>query len=131
VVKLLCRSGIDARISAFTVTAGHAATTDEWGDWLVPKKELASTVQVLLQSRRLKVADSLAEAPTLVQELLNFKLKEVPSGNDMVAEWRDGPHDDLVFAVAIAAWEGERPRYTFDVYFPPVASVGPAWARRF
>jgi hypothetical protein len=28
----------------------------------------------------------------------------------MVAEWREGPHDDLVLALAIAAYEGEHLR---------------------
>ena len=27
--------------------------------------------------------------------------------NDAFAAWREGPHDDLVFAVAIAAWMGK------------------------
>jgi hypothetical protein len=31
-----------------------------------------------------------------------------PSGADPVADWRERPHDDLVLAVAAAAWWGER-----------------------
>jgi hypothetical protein len=92
----------------------------------VPKKELASTLQVLLQARRLKVAKQLPEADTLVEELSNFKLKKPPPGDDAVAEWREGERDDLVFAVAIAAWEGEYYR-AFDVYLPPVENTGPVW----
>jgi hypothetical protein len=25
-----------------------------------------------------------------------------------MAAWRDGPHDDLIFAVALAGWVGEK-----------------------
>jgi hypothetical protein len=31
-------------------------------------------------------------------------------GYDLVAEWREGPHGDLVLAVAIAVYEGEHLR---------------------
>jgi hypothetical protein len=73
----------------------------------VPKKELVSTLQVLLQARRIRVAPSLPGAQTLVRELQNFK-KKFPAVSDPFEAWREGPHDDLVLAVAIAAWLGER-----------------------
>jgi hypothetical protein len=110
VMEMLGRSGIAARLRGYTVTAGHTANSDGRGGWLVPKKVLASTLQVLFQTRRLKVARTLAEADTLMEELANFKLKAPPAGTDLVAEWREGPHDDLVLAVAIAAYEGEHLR---------------------
>jgi len=44
----------------------------------------------------------------LVQELLNFKAKPPSASGDTYEAWREGPHDDLVLAVAIAAWVGER-----------------------
>jgi hypothetical protein len=110
VMEMLGRSGIAARLRGYTVTAGHTATMDDRGDWLLPKKVLASTLQVLFQARRLKVARTLTEADKLMEELANFKLKAPPAGNDLVAEWREGPHDDLVLAVAIAAYEGEHLR---------------------
>jgi hypothetical protein len=72
----------------------------------VPKKELVSVLQVLLQFRRIKVPSSLPQAQILVQELLNFKAKIRTPSDDTLAEWREGTHDDLVFAVAIAAWVG-------------------------
>jgi hypothetical protein len=50
--------------------------------WLVPKQELVSNLQVLLQARRLKVAQTLPDAPTLVQELLNFKIKTSTAANN-------------------------------------------------
>ncbi len=96
-----------------TVTAGHAVQSDERGGWLVPKKDLVGVLQVLLQGRRLKVADSLEHAKTLVTELQQFRLKAVPMSEDAAIEWRERPDDDLVLAVAVAAWQAERPPQWF------------------
>jgi hypothetical protein len=104
----MMRPHIEACLLPITITGGHKAALDDYGNWLVPKKDLVSTVQVLLQSRRIKIAPALPDAQTLVQELLNFKLKVTISANDTLDDWRAGVHDDLVLAVAIAAWEGER-----------------------
>jgi hypothetical protein len=117
VVRMLRRSGIAARIHPLTITAGHSATYGD-GGWLVPKKELVSTLQVLLQSRHLCVAPTLAEAPTLVKELVNFKMKVKLVADETLTAWREGVHDDLVLAVAIAAWEGQR-YFDFDICCDP------------
>jgi hypothetical protein len=105
VLALLRRSQINARIQAVAVTAGLQATWAS-GVRMVPKRELVGQLQDLLKTRRLHVASSLKDASTLVEELLKFKPKPPPLKGDML-DWRDRPHDDLVFAVAIAAWEAE------------------------
>jgi hypothetical protein len=91
-----------------TITAGHQATVADGGGWLVPKKELVSTLQVLLAARRHQVAPSLADAPTLVRELLQFQVKDTRAAHEAFGACRDGQHDDLVLAIAIAAWYAER-----------------------
>jgi hypothetical protein len=106
-VNLLRRAGLQVSIRPLTVTGGHQAQVKEDGGWLVPKNELISTLQLLLQCRRLKVAPSLPEAQTLVRELQSFRVKTTLSPNDTLESWRDGPHDDLVLSVAIAAWQSE------------------------
>ncbi len=63
---------------------------------------------MLLQGRRLRVAQTLPDAPPLVQELLNFKAKVSTAASDSFEDWRENPHDDLVLAVGIAAWVRER-----------------------
>jgi hypothetical protein len=65
------------------VTAGHRATQDD-GVWLVPKKELVSTPQVLIRSRRRKAATNLPEADTLVRELANFQMQVATAARDTV-----------------------------------------------
>jgi hypothetical protein len=49
------------------------------------------TLQVLLQGQRLKVAAELPEVPTLVDELMNFRMKAAPQSTDPLAAWREGP----------------------------------------
>ena len=98
-------SGI--RPTAITIHGGSAVSYDPSGrrGYRVPKRDLVSAVQVLLQNRRLKIASSLPEASTLKKELLNFRVKIDPAtAHDSYEHWRDGDHDDLVLAVAIACW---------------------------
>jgi hypothetical protein len=108
VVDLLRHAAIPAWVRPVTITGGHQVTCDSYGGWLVPKKDLVSTLQVLLQTRRLKVAPSLPEAQLLVRELMNFQVKITPATHEVFGTWRDGVHDDLVLAVALAAWLAER-----------------------
>jgi hypothetical protein len=75
---------------------------------VVPKLELVGTMQVLLQNKRIKIADSLPEAPVLVHELETFRAATPVLRGDAVEEWRERDHDDLVLAVAVAAWVGEQ-----------------------
>lgn len=97
------------RPAAVTITAGERAHPDGMGGWRVPKKDLVAVMQRLLQERRLKIAPALPFAETLVQELLNFRVKiNRATGNDSYGAWRERDHDDLVLAVACAVWYGER-----------------------
>jgi hypothetical protein len=105
VLDMLRRAQIQAKLRPVTITGGSKPKLD--GGWHVPKKDLVGTLQVLLQSRRLRVAPTLPEAPTLVQELTTFQVKITPAANETFGAWREGAHDDLVLAVAVAAWEGE------------------------
>jgi hypothetical protein len=90
-------------LHAVTITGGDAEARDG-PDWRVPKRNLVGAVQVLLQSQRLKIAPDLPETPVLVNELLNFKVKLTAAANDTYGAWREGQHDDLVLAAALACW---------------------------
>lgn len=100
----------DARLGpvAVTITGRDTATKDERGGWRVPKRDLVGVLQVLLQSGRLKIARDLPEAETLQRELLAFQVKiSVSTAHDSYGSWREGAHDDLVLATALACWYGE------------------------
>jgi hypothetical protein len=95
---------------AVSITGGDTVSHDGL-EYRVPKRDLVSAVQVLLQADRLKIAKGLPEAQTLTSELLAFKVSISLKGHDSygndVGPWRENPHDDLVLAVALACWYGE------------------------
>ncbi len=91
------------------ITAGYKQSRD--GDtYRVPKKDLIARPQVLLQegNRRLKIAPSLPEAGTLVEELLNYRHKITDAGSDTYGAWREGQHDDLLLALCLAVWAADQ-----------------------
>lgn len=90
-----------------SITAGDIASHTGRA-WRVPKRDLAGALQVLFQSGRLKIARKLPLADVLRAELENFKVKIDPkTAHDSYSAWREGEHDDLVLAVALAAWAAE------------------------
>jgi hypothetical protein len=104
---------LQTRFSTVTITAGHEATGGA-GDWHVPKKDLVGAAQVPLQRGKLKVAESLPEAQVLTAELRNFEVNITLNANAVYSH-RDGEHDDLVLAVALALWGAKkRPNYAYS-----------------
>lgn len=88
---------------AVTITGGREVLRD--GDDLhAPKRDLIVATQVALQQDRLKIAEDAPESAVLVRELLDFKVKIAAAANDTYGAWREGQHDDLVLAVALAVW---------------------------
>ena len=118
---------------AVTITGGDAVSRDGL-DYRVPKRDLVSVVQVLLQAERLKIASSLKEAATLTAELLAFKVSISLKGHDSygndVGPWRENPHDDLVLAVALAAWYGEHYKPVVDNTPPSLSFRGSRYSGR-
>lgn len=116
VVDMLSAAGLSP--AAVTITGGDTVSHDRDG-YRVPKRDLVSVVQVLLQSDRLKIARALPEAQTLTAELLAFKVSISLKGHDSYGndkgDWRENPHDDMVLALALAAWYGERERPAFFI----------------
>jgi len=88
-----------------TITGGHEIIKTEHGEFHVPKKDLVTSLAVLLQSGRLKIIKSLPFADTLVSEMENFRVKlNLRTGNEQFEAWREGEHDDLVISLALVAW---------------------------
>jgi hypothetical protein len=92
-----------------TITGGDSVTKAEGGGLRVPKRDLASAPLVLMQNKQLKIAAEMPLADTLKRELRTFKVKiNIATGHDSYEAWREGDRDDLVLAVAMACWCGER-----------------------
>lgn len=94
------------RPRAITIHGGDAVSHDGAG-FRVPKRDLVQVVQVLLQQQRLKFARALPSAAALVEELQSYQVEVSAAGHDSYSA-RSGQHDDLILAVAVAAWLGER-----------------------
>lgn len=90
-----------------TITAGDEVT-EQWPCFRVPKRDVISTAQVLLQTERLKIARDLPNAQLLLRELQSFRMNvDLKRTSDSLA-WREGANDDLVLALAVGLWLGER-----------------------
>jgi hypothetical protein len=93
------------------ITAGTAQTED--GKFLhVPKMLLISRLQALLHEGRLRIQKSLHEASVLMGELLDYRIQYTAAGH-LTFNAREGRHDDLVLALAIACYRaaGDGVRY--------------------
>lgn len=107
VLDMLRNAKVGVSVRPLLVTSGKSSSSDDRGGKLVPRQELAATLQVLLQSRRLRVAPTLSNSAMLARELAAFQVKVSKASETEMDAWREGAHDDLVLAVAVAAWLGE------------------------
>ncbi len=106
VFELFTQAGLRATVRGIHITGGSTVNEDG-AVWCVPKRELVGTIQVALQTGRLKIARELPEAATLVGELQDFRVTITEAANDTYGG-RSGKHDDLVLAVALALFVAER-----------------------
>lgn len=101
------------------ITGGREIVSNPAG-WSVPKGELVSKLQALLHSGDLRIAASLPDAAVLARELQDFRVRFTDSGN-ATFNAREGAHDDLVLALALAVFGLSRPE--------PAESVRVEWGR--
>lgn len=88
-----------------TITAGSEAQPGVMQhEWRVPKRDLVSTMQVLMQNKQFGIAKGLELRELLAREMQNFRAKISTSGHDTYEAWREADHDDLVLACAMACW---------------------------
>jgi len=62
----------------------------------------------LLQRGGLQIAAGLKHGPDLVAEMAGMRVKVGCEGREQYGAWREGTHDDLVFAVALAYWAARK-----------------------
>jgi hypothetical protein len=84
------------------ITSGVTEATID-GIAHVPKLVLISRLQALLHEGRLKIQRDLPEAKNLVSELMDFRVQYTAAGH-LTFNAREGKHDDLVLALAIACY---------------------------
>ncbi len=83
------------------LTGGNA---EHWeGNELhLPKMNLVSNLQVLLQNHRVHLPPDAPETPALVSELLTFELKVTDTAHVQFGAFKVGAHDDLAVALGLA-----------------------------
>jgi hypothetical protein len=89
-----------------TITGGQSPSA-VWGGYHVPKRDLVFALLAVFQSGRLRIAEGLPLAKSLMDELVNFKVKINTQGHDSYSAWRENEHDDLVLSAAMATWYSE------------------------
>lgn len=103
ICDMIATSGLPADVRPYSITFGSKP-----GDGTVPKADLVAAVQSALQQRRLRFAESMPLRAVLEKELETFRVKVTGDRNETFAAWRESDHDDLVLALALALWYGER-----------------------
>ncbi len=114
------------------VVAGEEVS-QEGSLYRVPKKELVSTAQILLQTSRLRIARGMSLSKLLVRELSTFRMKvSLSQKDDPPTVWREGTADDLVLGLSIALWIAGRYSgiaFSYCVGRPELSWGGP-WGTR-
>jgi hypothetical protein len=114
------------RITGITITGGTQSSQVE-RDWRVPKNDLVAAVVALSQSDKLHVSPELPDGETLKKELANFRTKITAALNETYSSWREGQHDDLLLAAAMAVWAARR--FGVGPYEPPAIARNSAEGR--
>ena len=96
------------RAKGVYITGGHEVNRD--GEiYYVPKKHLATNLQVIMQGKRLAFGRNIPELKNLKEELMNFQYKiNETTGNVSFEHWRESQKDDMVLSIAIALWFTEK-----------------------
>jgi len=87
-----------------TITGGNSEYGAD-GAFCVPKRNLIRSLLSVLESGRMKIAEEIPFAVQLVQELLDFKVQINPrTRRESYEAGKASSHDDLIVALALAAW---------------------------
>ena len=106
------------------ITSGATENNEDWC-YRVPKRNLITTAQLVMQQGRLVLPRANPLSETLLTELRAFRVKISAAGNDQF-EGREGEHDDLVLALCLALWRARRMELEEEA--PPAPPKGsPAW----
>ncbi|MGH8061943.1 MAG: hypothetical protein ACREO7_08000 [Pseudoxanthomonas sp.] len=90
------------RLVPVTITF-QGSGTNEAGGRTVAKLDLISRLQALMHNGQLHMPDTLPLAKTFRRELIDFRVSYTAVGNATFGA-REGAHDDLVLAVALAVY---------------------------
>src|SRR6266436_4952086 len=97
VLDLLRKANLGCGIAPVILTGGERES-HAGGVWHVPKRDLITGLQVMLDKRELGLPAKLAATRTLTKELADLEERMTGLGGASFGAWREGQHDDLVIA---------------------------------
>jgi hypothetical protein len=107
VVDLLQRAQLGCEIEPVILTGGEWESRTE-GVWCVPKQDLVAGLRVILENRELGAPLKYAPSRLLVKEMAEMETWMGGRGGLTFGARREGAHDDLVMASALACWRARR-----------------------
>jgi len=106
VVDLLRAARLGCEVTPVTITGGHEAVR-VGREWRVPKRDLIVGLQVMFEKGDVEIAANIPQKEKFVKELMGMQVRVSATGHEQYGSWRDGEHDDLVLAVAMACWRAK------------------------
>ncbi len=103
VVDMFRAARPDARLQPVMITGGSVANSSS-DVHRIPKRDLISRVQLMLESNDLKISNRLPALEHLREELRQFRMTINHSQHDQYSA-REGEHDDLILALSLAAYK--------------------------
>jgi hypothetical protein len=103
VLDLLRLAKLGCGIVPVNLTGGDRESQSN-GVWNVPKRNLVTGLLVMLEKKELGLSMRVASARILDRELAGMEARVTRSGHLSFGAWREGEHDDLVMAAALACW---------------------------
>jgi len=105
VYDLFKKAGLQA--VGVTITGGNTDRPVSRTEVNVAKTNLVAITQVISQTGRLQYAAGLADLDLLRSEIANFRVQVTKNANEIYGA-REGQHDDLILALAMGLWFGEK-----------------------
>jgi hypothetical protein len=106
VYQLLRRLQIPAQLRGVIAVGGHIELQGPEGVFHITKQFLIATTEIVLGQRRIEFA-RMPEPDVLIRELGSYTTRPAPSAGEVYA-WRESEVDELISALSVALWAGER-----------------------
>ena len=107
VVDMLRIANLRCEIVPVLLTGGEGERCAN-GVWHVPKRDLITGLQLMLERRELGLPSRLPAARDLAKEIAGMGVTIGERGRVSYGRSRGGEHDDLVIATALACWRARR-----------------------
>jgi hypothetical protein len=103
VLDMLRRARLGCAVVPVILTGGEKQQHGD-GVWRVPKQHLITGLQVMLEKRELGAPEKSMGTKLLQREMRDMEARVGRGGGVSYGARREGEHDDLVMAAALACW---------------------------